>query len=70
MAKLSTILTTKAGTVISLPITMNVAPVSPSERVKERMKPVRRPPLTRGIETVSIALYAVAPKVLAESSYI
>jgi hypothetical protein len=53
-ANASTILTTNAGTVISLPITMEVAPVSPMERVKERMKPVKIPPLIKGSETVSI----------------
>ncbi len=55
-AKASTMLTTKAGTVTSLPITTKVAPVSPNERVKERMKPVRTPPLIKGSETLSIAL--------------
>jgi hypothetical protein len=70
IARPSTILTTKAGTVMSLPITMNVAPVSPRERVKERINPVKTPPLIRGRETASIALYAVAPRVRAESSYV
>lgn len=70
IAKASTILTTNAGTVMSLPITMKVAPVSPKERVKERMNPVNIPPLISGRETFSIALYAVAPSVRAESSYI
>lgn len=56
MAKASTMFTTKAGTVMSRPITMYVAPVSPREWAKERMKPVRTPPLIKGSETVSIAL--------------
>ena len=70
IAKASTMLTTSAGTVMSLPITMKVAPVSPRERVKARINPVIIPPLIKGRETVSMALYAVAPSVRAESSYI
>jgi hypothetical protein len=54
-ANASTILTTKAGTVISRPITTKVAPVSPNDLVKDRIKPVRRPPFTKGNETFSIA---------------
>jgi len=69
MARASTMLTTRVGTVRSDPITMKVAPVSPRECVKERITPARIPLFNRGREIVSVASYGVAPSVLALSSY-
>jgi len=63
IARDSTILTTRGGIVVSLPITRKVAPVSPKERVKDRITPVKIPLFNSGRETDSTVLYEVAPRV-------
>jgi hypothetical protein len=62
-------LTTNGGIVTSLPITRKVAPVSPNERVKDRITPVKIPLFNNGREIDSTVLYALAPRVIEASSY-
>ena len=62
-------LTTNGGIVTSLPITRKVAPVSPKERVKERITPVKIPLFNSGREIDSTVLYELAPRVTDASSY-
>jgi len=62
-------LTTKGGIVTSLPITRKVAPVSPKERVKDKITPVKIPLFNNGREMDSMVLYEFAPRVIDASSY-
>ena len=61
--------TTRGGIVTSLPITRNVAPVSPKDRVNDKITPVKIPRFNKGRETDSTVLYELAPRVIDASSY-
>ena len=61
-------LTTNGGIVTSLPITRKVAPVSPKERVKDRITPVKIPLFNSGREIDSAGVNALAPRVIDASS--
>ena len=54
---------------MSLPITRKVAPVSPKERVKDRITPVKIPLFNSGREIDSTVLYELAPRVRDAPSY-
>jgi hypothetical protein len=57
IARDSTMLTTNGGIVVALPITRNVAPVSPKERVNDRITPAKIPLFNNGRDTDSAVLY-------------
>jgi hypothetical protein len=65
----STMLTTRGGIVVALPITRKVAPVSPKERVKDSITPAKIPLFNSGRDTASTVLYELAPRVRDASSY-